>query len=127
MASHWFLEFLRRVQILIGDHPSVARAAWVVRALPASVSVVEHHVVRSILTDYAARICRSAGPGVDQHQVVSLLDVASEQGDTLALTNQFMHVIVLCVRTRGAGADGLRARSSRNAIAGSTLSRRAGG
>jgi hypothetical protein len=52
--------------------------------------------------------------------LVSLLEVATERGGTLALTNQFMRVIQLCAQTPGAGAENLRAHSCRNAIAGST-------
>ena len=110
MASQWFLEFLRRFQILVGDKPSVARADWVIEALPPSVSIVEHHVIRSILTDYAARLCLSVGQGVDQRRVVSLLDVATEREDTRALTTQFVHVIELCGRTRETGGDAVDAR-----------------
>ena len=105
MASQWFLEFLGRFQMLIGDKPSVARAGWVVDALPASVSIVEHHVIRSILTDYAARLCLSAVRGVAQPQVVSLLDVATQREDTHALTTRFVQVIELCARTSESGAD----------------------
>src|SRR6185436_6844282 len=110
MASQWFLEFLGRFQMLIGDKPSVARASWVVEALPPSVSIVEHHVIRSILTDYAARLCLSAGQGVDQPQVVSLLDVATEREDTHALTAQFIHVIEMCGLTHVTGGDAVDSR-----------------
>ena len=113
MTSQWLREFLRRCQILIGDQPSAAKASWVVEALPASVSIVEHHVVRSILTEYAARVCRSVGPSIDQRHLVSLLDVATERGDARALTAQFVRVIELCARTRETGADALDSRPGR--------------
>lgn len=113
MTSQWLREFLRRCQILIGDQASAARAGWVVEALPVSVSVVEHHVVRSILTDYAARVCRRVGQSIDQRYLVSLLDVATERGDARALTARFVRVIELCAQRRETGAAALDSRAGK--------------